>query len=194
MNKNTKVAILVVGIVAVIVAFFTFNSIRNDESDNLSQNEKSTQDDSTEQTDIDREQNQQDKDENNEVEDMVAYDLQAILEDVTSGDTVRGINTGGLSSGIANAAIAENKYVMEANFTALPNPVGTDFYEGWLVRTEPFDFISTGKLTNVDGDYVDNFQSETDYSDYDQYVLTLEPDDGDPAPADHIVEGFFKKL
>jgi len=40
---------------------------------------------------------------------------------------------------------------------------------------------------------MNNFTSDIDYSSYDFYVLTLEPNDGDPAPADHIVEGAVMK-
>jgi len=57
-----------------------------------------------------------------------------------------------------------------------------------------FDVISTGKLVEADGHYKNIFVGDTDQTDYARYVLTLEPDDGDPAPAkDHIVEGDLKK-
>jgi hypothetical protein len=58
-----------------------------------------------------------------------------------------------------------------------------------VVQKEPFKFISTGKIEQTQGMQVNTFSSSTDYSNYDLYVLTLEPDDGDPAPADHILEG-----
>lgn len=40
-----------------------------------------------------------------------------------------------------------------------------------------------------DGEYHDFFNSTIDYREYDEYVLTLEPNDGNDAPADHILEG-----
>lgn len=123
----------------------------------------------------------------------VSYDYQGLLDDVTGGETVLGINTGGLASGVAKFAYDE-KFYMEAEFSNLPEPTGTDFYEGWLVRKDPFDFISTGVVEMVDGVYTNTYSSTTDYTDHDFYVLTIEPDDGDPGPADHVVEGTLTRL
>lgn len=127
------------------------------------------------------------------------YDYSGNLFDVTNGEVVRGINTGGNASGVAQAAYIVNSesdpaYYMTATFDNLPDPVGTDFYEGWIVRKSPFDVISTGIVEKTDGVYVNNYASEQDLTDHDFYVLTLEPDDGDPAPADHIVEGVMSKV
>lgn len=116
------------------------------------------------------------------------------LLDVTKGEDVRGINTGGTASGTASAGFANGQYRLEAVFENLPEPQGTDFYEGWVVRRGgEFSVISTGPLTQEDGTTYSNvFTSAEDLLDHDFYVLTLEPDDGDPAPADHIVEGEMK--
>jgi hypothetical protein len=57
-----------------------------------------------------------------------------------------------------------------------------------VVRKSPFAFISTGKLTKEGDKYVNHFSSDTDYSAYTEYVLTIEPDDGDDAPAAHVFE------
>jgi hypothetical protein len=63
------------------------------------------------------------------------------------------------------------------------------FYEWRLVRKTPFEFISTGPIDDEWEDQYSNVRTTTsDYSDYLQYVLTLEPDDGDPAPAEHVLE------
>ena len=122
------------------------------------------------------------------------YDYDGELADVTDGQTIRGISTDGMASGFAMFAYTpEDMFVMKATFEALPEPENGDFYEGWLVRREPVAFISKGELEMVDGQYVNLYQSETDYRDHEFYVLTLEPDDGDPAPADHIVEGVLLK-
>lgn len=61
------------------------------------------------------------------------------------------------------------------------------FYEGWLVcNGQPY---STGKLEFFDGIYENIFASMEIPENCEQYVLTLEPNDGDPAPAEHILEG-----
>ena len=110
----------------------------------------------------------------------MTYDYTGSLEDVS----------GGSSSGVAQASFKDGKYMMLATFTDLPDPTGTDFYEGWVVRKgENMDVISSGKAEKVNGVYTNSFMSNLDLTDHTFYVLTLEPDDGDPAPAAHILEG-----
>jgi hypothetical protein len=85
-------------------------------------------------------------------------------------------------------------YVLSAEIYDLPLPEGTDFYEGWLVKKGTSEFISTGRAYDMMPMYSNVFRSNEDLKDkYDFYVLTLEPDDGDPAPAEHIVEGDIKE-
>jgi hypothetical protein len=97
------------------------------------------------------------------------------------------------ASGFAEAGIIESTYRVRATFDNLADPRGTDFYEGWVVRRAPLDVISTGKLEKIDGQYVNVFASPRDLTEHDFYVLTIEPDDGNPAPADHVVEGVMTK-
>lgn len=120
---------------------------------------------------------------NGAVEEMV-YEYSGDLEDVIGGN----------ASGIAQAIFEDGVYNLRADFTNLPEPEGTDFYEGWIVRTgENMDVISTGKAVKVDGVYSNTFTYPTDITDHLFYVLTIEPDDGDPAPADHVLEGTLSK-
>lgn len=118
---------------------------------------------------------------------MMQHDS-SLLIDVTNGLEVRGIITPDNASGYAHASYADGEFSLHAEFTNLATPKGDDFYEGWAVQQNPFKFISTGKLEILDGKYINHFTSSTDYSSYDFYVLTLEPNDGDEAPADHIFE------
>ncbi len=117
------------------------------------------------------------------------YQIQGALLDVTMAKTVRGVQTGGKSSGEAKARFVNGKYDMVATFKDLPDAKGEDFYEGWVVRRNPFEFLSSGKLVKVNGVYSNEYTSNEDLTTHDFYVLTLEPNDNDPAPADHIVEG-----
>jgi hypothetical protein len=68
------------------------------------------------------------------------------------------------------------------------------FYEGWLVAggKKP---LSTGHLRSRFGDerHWLNFESDEDVREYTKVVVTLEPDDGDPAPAGHVAEGVLKE-
>ncbi len=99
--------------------------------------------------------------------------------------------SGGVATGIARAGFFNKAYNLYVTFKDLPDPVGTDFYEGWIVRTDPFRLVSTGKVGRIDGSYADIYITSQDFTDHTRYVLTLEPSDGDPVPAAHIVESVF---
>jgi len=112
------------------------------------------------------------------------------LFDVTKRNAVRGIRTSAKSGGYGEIGYENGEFSLFASFHDLSEPREDDFYEGWLVQRDPFKFISTGELIKKDnGDYHNIFTSDVDYSSYDFYVLTLEPNDGNPDPADHIIEG-----
>ena len=104
-----------------------------------------------------------------------------ILKDVTGGD----------ASGEAWIIVKDNKTFHKVVGKNLPELQNDDFYEGWLVKTSPkLDFFSTGKMHfDNDGDaWFLDYEVDGDKSDYPKAVITLEPDDGDPAPAKHIIE------
>ena len=115
------------------------------------------------------------------------------IVDVTAGKEFRGVITSSDAAGYAKAYYTEEDwYILHAKINWLTQPEWDDFYEWWVVRKSPFAFISTWKLLQaeiVNGHYENNFSSTIDYTDYDFYVLTLEPNDGNDAPADHILEG-----
>ena len=71
----------------------------------------------------------------------------------------------------------------------LPDPQAGKFYEGWLVMGEKV--VSTGKFMIAKGGYLLEYESSTDYSDYNMVVVTLEQKD-DKTPEVHILEGTFK--
>ncbi len=112
-----------------------------------------------------------------EVDPLSGFELSAELEDVTGGD----------ASGLAQAKYEDDEYTMVARFRNLPEPEGSDFYEGWVVK--PGSVISSGKAEKVDGEYENRFTSEEDLTGNTDYVLTIEPDDGNPKPAGHVLEG-----
>lgn len=125
--------------------------------------------------------------------------LEAQLTDVTEGaDLSDGINTAGAAVGVAQAGLLEDgTYLMNAEVVGLPELPEGYFYEGWLINSDvsPFSVISTGELDNEDGiTYTNVFAAEEDFSDHLEYVITLEPRDGDPAPAEHVVSGTFQEV
>jgi len=117
----------------------------------------------------------------------------AFLEDVTTGP-INGVSTDGKAFGTAEFQFYNEKFGLYATIGKLPDLGENFFYEGWLVRNNPFDVISTGELTKLEGYYANSFSSQLDYTDHNLYILTLEPNDGNPAPADHVVEGKFMKV
>jgi hypothetical protein len=114
----------------------------------------------------------------------IIYEYQGELKDVVGGNSL----------GLVRANFADEAYDMIAIFENLPEPTGDDFYEGWIVRQgADSSVISTGRVMMFDGEYINIYESNQDLTDHTFYVLTIEPDDGDPAPADHVLEGILKK-
>lgn len=65
------------------------------------------------------------------------------------------------------------------------------FYEGWLVKNPALgQFFSTGEMTQdpTTKEWVLDYVHDGDVTDHKKVVITLEPNDGDPAPAAHIIE------
>ncbi|MBU1018192.1 hypothetical protein KKA33_04155 [Patescibacteria group bacterium] len=126
---------------------------------------------------------------------VMIYDYYGDLVDVVKGKTILGLSFAGIeSSGRAEAVFENGTYYLRAILYYLPIPKDDSFYEGWIVRKSPFSVISTGKAQLIDDRYVNIYRSAQDLTDHDFYVLTLEPNDGDPAPAAHVLEGLMEKV
>ena len=96
-------------------------------------------------------------------------------------------------SGTAESSYVNGKYVHTVE-AELQDPPEDKFYEGWLVRKTPFDFISTGELTKTEEEkYTLEFTAEEDYTGYTGIVVTEETKakglDGNPEA--HVLEGDF---
>ena len=182
MNKSLITSIVVILIALGILGYFW-----------LRPDQESTQPDPVSVTTENTSETSDDSDVSSDESSAEAPQQRADLEDVTGGASVRGIVTNN-TSGIAMTILEDGRYSLTVTFANLPDPTGDDFYEGWVVRSDPFEAISTGKLENIDGVWQNTFVSETDLTDHLRYVLTVEPNDGDPAPADHILEGDFVQI
>lgn len=107
--------------------------------------------------------------------------LTAKLEDVeggrSSGTTfvIRGVN-------LKHEAVAR-----------LPELVGNNFYEGWLVKQKPnLEFFSTGEmLKNTNGEYMLKYENDNLHEGYNLVVITLETK-RDDVPEKHILEGVVR--
>jgi hypothetical protein len=96
------------------------------------------------------------------------------------------------ANGIAQAHMFEDGYFLHTITLNIEPAADGYFYEGWLIKGP--SVISVGHLSNYFGDsrHSLRFDANEDYTGYTKVVITLEPDDGDPAPADHIAEGTLK--
>jgi len=105
--------------------------------------------------------------------------------------------TGGQVSGIAwrryeAEAVGDEtaKFYHKVEATGLPALEKGFFYEGWLVGEA--GFFSTGRMAVFpDGTGILYYKALEDKSDFSSVLITLEPEDGDPAPAAHVIEGRF---
>ncbi len=105
-----------------------------------------------------------------------------------------GLNPVGGTHGSGSATMQYvNGELQHLIVATLPDPPVGYFYEGWLIRSKPFDFFSTGRMIQHADDlkWYLLYEEGEDKRDYKKVVVTLEPEDGDPAPADHVLEGQF---
>lgn len=82
-----------------------------------------------------------------------------------------------------------NKFMQKIEASRLP-AVGKGFYyEGWLVSDQ--GFFSIGRMAEEEGTGRLYYATNKDKSEFKGAVVTLEPEDGNPAPDKHILEGNF---
>jgi hypothetical protein len=101
--------------------------------------------------------------------------------------------TDGSSWGVADRVV-EGKTFQHTVIATLPAVSDEFVYEGWLVREYPFDFFSTGQLMpRADGTFFLVWQGPLgeDFETYVKVVITREPQDDDPSPFEHVLEGEF---
>lgn len=122
------------------------------------------------------------------------------IEQTEKPDRFVGVNpvilndvSGGNAQGKAWTVVENGITYHKATATNLPELTNGDFYEGWLVKKSPFDFFSTGEMLfdETSQTWILEYETKGDKSEYTGVVITLEPDDGDPAPAKHIIENEF---
>ncbi len=68
------------------------------------------------------------------------------------------------------------------------------YYEAWLIRQVPYDYISVGDIvTNDDDEWVLEWVGiEKKYDAYTRVIVTLEAKDDNPDPSGHVLEGEFE--
>lgn len=148
-----------------------------DSSDNNENNEKDSNEDS--QPDLPQD----------EMSQMPGPTFPLKADLVSVNDTLDGYN---FSTSSGKAYLNLEKRTGIAIFENLPELTDDFFYEGWVVNTATSEFISTGKVDKINNVWTNTFTyDESEINNYNRYVLTLEPNDNDPAPAGHVVEANF---
>ena len=109
--------------------------------------------------------------------------------------TLLGVSSG-KPIGMATRSVVDNVFHLNTS-VALPgiDPT-TQFYEAWLVRPVPYDFLPAGVfVTNNSGAFVLDWNGVAgkSYQDYSQMVVTLQMIGGDADPQGHAAEGSFGK-
>lgn len=124
------------------------------------------------------------------------FDYLTELSDITIGKDMDGHITEGKTKAVVKSHYDSDQklFKLYGTFAQMPKLREGFYYEGWLVRREPFSMISTGKVVMIDEELTNVYVSGADLRDYDFFVLTLEHNDGDPDPEIEILEGQFKKL
>lgn len=115
------------------------------------------------------------------------------------GDLLGYIYLEGSEEAIGSIFLATGEHTFLSGNAQLPILEEGFFYEGWLLRDEPLSVVSTGAFTfeeYAEGvyDFDNEIELEGDYSDHLKYIITLEPYDGDPAPAEHVAEATLTTL
>ncbi len=109
---------------------------------------------------------------------------------------LNGVNQGLDSTGTVDVRYYDDgRYELLGKFQNLPPLPDGYFFEGWIVKQSPLEFDSTGKTTvSADGVVINEYTADIDYqtNGFNFYALTIEPDDGDPAPAEHVLDGTLR--
>lgn len=118
-----------------------------------------------------------------EIEEMFKVEIpedvdKAELKDVSGGD----------ASAIATRKYEAGKFIHTV-LADLPDPETGKFYQGWLFKGDEA-LVSTGKMREAKGGWIIEFESSTNYTDYNKVVVTLEGT-SDLNPEKHILEGSF---
>lgn len=93
--------------------------------------------------------------------------------------------------GQAKRAFSDGKFYFRMETSGLVMPEKGYFYEGWLQKDN--DYLSLGRMeVGVAGEGRLYYTASEDRSDYNQALLTLEPEDSNQAPAKVMMQGVFE--
>lgn len=96
--------------------------------------------------------------------------------------------------GTAVRTMANNLFHLNMSTTLPGIDRESQYYQAWLVRPVPYDYVSAGELMTDDlGSFVLDWNGLVDknYSGYTNLVITLQARGGDEGPQGHVAEGEF---
>lgn len=97
--------------------------------------------------------------------------------------------SGGQAVGTAWRHQGEKKFALKMEVSRLMSLDKGFYYEAWLVGDA--GFFSIGRVGEISGSGKVYYQTEEDKSQYRGLVITKEPEDGEAAPSQHVLEGSF---
>jgi len=100
------------------------------------------------------------------------------------------------ANGLAKVHVFEKGTSLHTLQVNVALPKDGSFYEGWLVNPKTNERVSTGHLKSLFGDVRHNldYQAERDLRAFTKVIITLEQDDGNPAPGKEVASGILKEL
>ncbi|KXK10694.1 MAG: hypothetical protein UZ22_OP11002000625 [Microgenomates bacterium OLB23] len=118
------------------------------------------------------------------------------LSDVTLGKDMDGHITEGKTKAVVRTDYDETlkRFKLYGTFASMPKLREGFYYEGWLIRKQPFSMISVGKVVLIDEEMTIVYVSDENLSNYTHFVLTLEHNDSNPKPEIQILEGEFAQI
>lgn len=106
------------------------------------------------------------------------------------GTTLEDVSDGQMT-GEAKRAFSDGKFYHKVEASGLRNLEKGFYYEGWLMELDG-SYISTGRMeTDAFGNGKLYYMASSDKSEYSKVIVTLEPEDGNSQPAEHLLEGEF---
>lgn len=102
--------------------------------------------------------------------------------------------TGGSSSATITRETDDGQFYLKLKATFPEIDREKFFYETWIIRQVPYDYISVGDVvTNDEGEWVLEWIGvEKKYDAYTRVIVTLEAKDENPDPSGHVLEGEFE--
>lgn len=121
---------------------------------------------------------------------LLRMEIDGVL-DVSGETVVLEDKIGAGIQGEAKRAFSDGKFYFRMETSGLIMPEKGYFYEGWLQKES--DYLSLGRMeVGIAGEGRLYYTVSEDRFDYDQVLLTLEPEDGNQAPAKVIMQGLFE--